>query len=294
MKFIALVMVMFLLQYQASAGAALQRDGWFHRWSALWDRLLPVMPAELRWGLRVLLPALLVGLVFHGLAPLLWGLVALLFAITILVYSLGRGELATQADRYLEAWREGDWQAAWRHARQFVSLENLDETDSPADLHAHACRAVVYQGFERLFAVVFWFMLLGPGGALLYRLASLGGRAGQPSARMDAQILYLLEWLPSRALGLTFALAGNFNTAVQAMESFWLELSCSPADFLARSSAGALEWVPLSLSEDATNAEREAFITMAEEDIRGLLTLIARSGMLWMAVFALGVLWQVF
>jgi membrane protein required for beta-lactamase induction len=74
---------------------------------------------------------------------------------------------------------------------------------------------------RRIFGTVLWFLILGPAGALLYRLAREASQLVVSQARPGLEqpshgLLYLLDWIPSRMLAGLFALAGNFETTVRA------------------------------------------------------------------------------
>ena len=71
---------------------------------------------------------------------------------------------------------------------------------------------------ESLFAVIFWFMLFGPAGAILYRLsnechklAQSGHRVCRNFARQVRFMQGCLDWLPIRLSVLLYALAGHFK-----------------------------------------------------------------------------------
>lgn len=62
----------------------------------------------------------------------------------------------------------------------------------------------------QLFAVIFWYLVLGPLGALLYRLCSLS----QKEEKMDAlarTLVGYLDWIPARLTALFYLLVGNFQ-----------------------------------------------------------------------------------
>ena len=63
----------------------------------------------------------------------------------------------------------------------------------PRTLHMHARRHLYYRSFERLFAVLFWFVVLGPAGALVYRLAALDQARLRLEAPDDEQVLALVH-----------------------------------------------------------------------------------------------------
>ncbi|BBB15436.1 transmembrane protein [Candidatus Rickettsiella viridis] len=92
---------------------------------------------------------------------------------------------------------------------------NIYETDK---VH----QPIFWQSNETLFAVIFWFALLGPVAALVYRLVERSAHihASYPAlGKAASQVLSILDWLPVRLFAILFALAGNFVNTCQ----FWLD-----------------------------------------------------------------------
>ena len=73
---------------------------------------------------------------------------------------------------------------------------------------------------RRWFGVLAWFMVLGPAGAVLYRLAALSAEAEgadvlPEGTRAGARTLFaLLNWPVAQAMTLSLALVGNFDTVL--------------------------------------------------------------------------------
>jgi len=81
------------------------------------------------------------------------------------------------------------------------------------------------QSFDS-FSIVFWFVLLGPFGVLLYDFIS---RAQSPATEAG---LFLLEWPAARVLALGYALAGYFPPAFAAWVKDSLERKISNEAYL--------------------------------------------------------------
>lgn len=75
---------------------------------------------------------------------------------------------------------------------------------------------------ERSFGVIFWFLVIGPIGALMYRLLtfcrllSLESDSDTQMQLKGVDILHgLAAWIPSRVTGLIYALVGDFQGAYE-------------------------------------------------------------------------------
>lgn len=250
MTFLSLVIVLALVQWWGSGGP-LQRDGWFYRWvDTLSGRLPAGLPAGLpAWlsallvlAVPVLLLALLVALIHYWQAHL-W---LLLVNIPVLLYSLGRGRFTDAVHAYIEAAHTDDSVKA----AHILDTQNLDpqlRADTREDgwqaLHQEALRVFSYRGFERMFAVLFWFILLGAPGALAYRLLMLYWSHlldnNHPFATRLAGWVAVVEWPAARLMGVTWALVGNFEYCMRQWRDQWWQVRHTPV-FLAASLRGAL------------------------------------------------------
>jgi len=112
-------------------------------------------------------PVLAVMLAAHLLNALWWPL-AFLFALLVLIYSLGPKDLEAQVEAFLDARERGDDESAWLHARDLLGDA---EVTNARELTRAMVEAVLVEANERFLGVFFWFVVLGPAGALLYRLS---------------------------------------------------------------------------------------------------------------------------
>lgn len=169
-------------------------------------------------GLAVtILPAIVtVTLLYWLLCSVAYGLVAMLLSVAVLLYSLGPADLYHQVNNYFAANENKDKEQAATLLTEILG-------DKPPQTEAKAQRAltetILGQANERLFAVVLWFALLGPAGALLYRMATLSKQNASSedgilkNCQNEANLLVdVLNWLPARVMGIVYFLAGNFST----------------------------------------------------------------------------------
>jgi len=229
-----------LLHYQQLRGAE-----WFARWMEF-QQSLPVGQG-LRDGMLglvlLLLPPLLAVLAIQALfGGLLGGLVGILFAAAVLLYCLGPRDLDSEVVQLVEAARQED-----RARAEAIAGDLPDAGTGPREITSDHQMAenVLAAAQRRIFGTVLWFLLLGPAGALLYRLARestllVVSQARPALEQPSRKLLYLLDWIPSRMLAGLFALAGNFETTVRA----WQKSEQDDGDDLQltrRAGAGALQ-----------------------------------------------------
>jgi len=192
---------------------------------ATWPAMIPV----------VLLAALLVlpvYLVIFGLGGTLAGFTYLILAIVVLFFSLGPRDIGEEVGEYCKALESEDEEAIQIAAKAIV------EGDVPTDARERIQRveeSVCVQANNRLFAVVFWFVLLGPLAAWTYRVTDLIRRRSvfsvarqsetdgvdNMAAVRDAAVMLhgWLAWIPARLTSVGYAAAGHFDEAIAAMRA---------------------------------------------------------------------------
>jgi AmpE protein len=275
MSFLVLVLVL-LLEKFSSLRVRVQRDGF---WLGLLARIERDEPSDERaWlnlALLVLAPALLLGLLLWLLQPFAYGWLVLPLHVLVVLYALGRGDVLTQMGPFRDAWRRGDVEAAWLAGQRDLALAENETEVLPAAQHW-----LVWQAYQRFFAVIFWYALLGPVPALIYRLLDLTENNAQHSALREraALLRHALDWLPARALMATFAFVGNFLAVGRILAHELLSWEGSAARLVADAAVAAEQLPPSQPGEVGVAA------------LDDLWQLLVRSAMLWYATFAVWVL----
>jgi AmpE protein len=185
-----------------------------------WPALIPV----------ILLAFVLVApvlLIRFGIGDIWFDFPYLILAVVVLFFSLGPKDIGEDIAEYCRAIEEGD------AAKVQATAKALAETDVPGDDEERIRiveESVWIQANNRLFAVVFWFVLLGPLGAWTYRVTDLIRRravfnmlrAETAGSRMVAASEMLhgwLAWIPARLTAVGYAMAGSFDGALHAWRS---------------------------------------------------------------------------
>ncbi|MFD1215005.1 MULTISPECIES: transcriptional regulator [Microbulbifer] len=316
MALIIVLLALGLVQVWGSGGP-LQRDGWFFYWRD-WVQGRASLNGRvgLEFGITILLPVLASALLLALAESVLGGLGVLMVSVPLLLYSLGRGNFNDTLAKYLRAWYQGDLEAACIHAQQMLpDMEALD-VGSDAGLHRQVFRAVAYRAFERMFAVLFWFLLLGAPGAVLYRLSRLylagaekgretsvkvegvdsaGGSVSSSTATpyrtlagslpLAARWLWLLEWLPVRVLGFSLAIVGNFAGCYRAWRRHLTCGESATGDVLEYYLEGALGGI------DASECSAGATVSDSQRtcgaELEALQALLSRALLMWITALAL-------
>ncbi len=149
-----------------------------------------------------------------------------LLAVAVLLFSLGPRDLLTEINEYYDAVNEGREEDIQRIVRE------LREGDAPQDNDEQVAavrRAVFIQANNRIFGVVFWFILFGPTGAWLFRVVDLLRRrlayeysrdepVAAPSEFVRAvRIVHgVLAWPSAHLLILGYSLAGSYDGGLTA------------------------------------------------------------------------------
>lgn len=161
---------------------------------------------------------LLVWIVSGMFENAFFGLFELAFNVAVVFFCVGPKALDLQVDNYLDALEIGDAEQRFTVASQITSEAPANDLGTQV---TQVARAIFSEANRRVFAVLFWFVVLGPVAAVLYRLVEQLGNAGYLHASLDSvrqlsqKITGWIEWLPTRITLFVFMVSGNFEAGLQ-------------------------------------------------------------------------------
>lgn len=151
---------------------------------------------------------------------------------TEIQFALETGNLA-QARRTLGAWMAETYPE--------FAAERLGE----GEVARYAIERALMLSHRHVYAVFFWYLLLGPAGAVFYRLAHFTARTWSREAGGDfgayaRQAFIIIDWLPVRLTAIGFAIVGNFEDAMYGWRNFASRWRDPLAGIVLASGGGAL------------------------------------------------------
>jgi AmpE protein len=196
----------------------LRHFGWLRAWQ---QQTGPHANGDVLLALEIGLPVLVCACVQYGLHGLLFGLASLAFAVFMLFYCWGPRDLERDAEAIAKA-PDSERRDAAAQALRADSAQAAIAFTSEALVEATFAAAL-----KRWFGVLFWFALLGPTGALLYRISQLlayspeftGDEAASQNSRAQ-QIALILDWAPAHLMALSLALASNFDAVFKTWHDY--------------------------------------------------------------------------
>lgn len=304
MKFLVILLALSVNHYW-DRDRVLPVDAWYRDFAIGLRQRLTERGGGSHWyfGMAALVPALLLLLLLSLVDGVLLGLVSVCVHVLLLLCLFDPQNLRAWLAGYVQRWRAGDFEAAFLCLQQRWPGLRLDSGDDLEAVHGQCCRYVLMSSFERLFAVLFWYLVTGPVGAVVYyslvQLRALALAEGDWDTQgWPSRLLFLLEWVPARLLGLTFSLAGDFEAGFQCLRSCCFDttrsatsvvLSCAKA---ATGNASKTLFIHDSAAADATviidmDAGSDAPSAAAmEAQLLSLLSLTERSQIIWVAALA--------
>lgn len=247
MSFLSILCVLVLEQFQAAPAARL---------AALQDAHATLLERQFNggerhhgktaWFVGVALPALLV-LILRLALDYMHPALGFMLDLAVLYLTMGFRQFSHAFTNIQLALRMGEL----KHARQLLADWRGGSTEQLGS--AEIARLAIEQGIvsshRHVFAPLFWFMLCGSAGALLYRLA-LGVAERWSPRNPDAEgevfgqfahaAFQALDWLPARLTAITFAVVGDFEDAVYCWRTQADQWADAASGILLSSGAGAL------------------------------------------------------
>ena len=143
-------------------------------------------------------------------------------------------------------------------------------------------RGFFYEGYQRWFAVLFYFVLLGPAGALAYRLLQLSRNYFDPE--LVDRCLFLVDWVPARLLAAAFSLTGDFVGSRDELLQGLAEPQLGAPEFLQSVGRASLDLENTAFDGDVDPG------AIAEQEIDETAALLFRSAACWVVAISLLVL----
>jgi AmpE protein len=285
-----LVLIAAVIEFNVASAEGLRRRRWSRDWTDWLGQKLGRqtwwrgwLAALLLLGGPVLATALVFDLLFSWSAFLGYAL-----ALVVLVTMLGPGDL----NRDVELYRLGLGRVPVPGedvSPVFVGfgrdIEPGPTRADPAFADGRADLAGLAIAAERAwFEPFFWFFVLGPVGAVLYRLAvELERTPGVPdsAAAAIADVRAALEWLPSRLTVLALGLAGTLMPALETARRVGLARWDVSAELVGRAALAAVDPDRIdAVVSDSPQVYR----------LNQMHALIRRTASVWLVFLAIGAL----
>ena len=238
---------------------------------SLWDGHVGML-------VTVALPILALLLVDFLLAELFIGL-SYMLAVLIFVYCLGP-DLNILLSNYTAA-IEGNIQD---DMNEIESTLEIDSSNNMYDETA-AISAVLLRAHEYVFGVVFWFIILGMSGAVLFSLTlflkhRFEGVHGNYSDSVQ-EFYKILIWPSSRLLAIGFALSGSLVDTLDRWRNVEGDSLSNSLDIIIETGMGALQYQPSTPSNEVEI--RESYVRCIKE----AQSLVNRSLIVWLTILGL-------
>ena len=295
MKFLALLVAL-LLEQVRPLREHYQAHQWLGRYAAAIERHFDggeYRHGVLGWIVFVGSIVVVAGLIFHVLNAISV-LLGMLWGIAILYFTLGFRRFSDSYNEIEQALRSADVPLACERLGTWRGRPTGEVNAT------EVARVAIEQGLlashRDVFALVAWFAVFGPAGAVLYRLAALldekesrraEGEAGA-IGRFARQAFCWIDWVPARLTAASLAVAGNFEDAAYCWRVQAHQWNPQADGIVLASGAGALG-VRLggTIHVDGGLEPRPELGTGAEADVdhmRGAAGLIWRALVLWLFV----------
>lgn len=246
---------------------------WFEFYAQVIQRAIGKRVPPLQFILILALPVLLLLSIQILLHDFLYNIPAFIFGVVIFIYCLGPACLSSDIEAYIHARTLGDEDEALHYAG---AITDTAASTSPDQQTSDVTRAILHVANERIFSTIFWFIILGPFGAMLYRLISELSKQIEFNelAEFSDFIHSLMAWVPARMLAAGYAFTGNFDAAYHSYRD-----RAQSSDY-SQSNAEVLIATGLGAMHDNLDAENELASIYAAQ------ALVMRAVIAWIGILA--------
>lgn len=191
---------------------------WFAQYEQWISKRVANWPPYALLLLDVLPLVVIVALINLAFGGWLYGLFKLILGILVLTYCLGPQNLWAELYACIRELSKEDPKSA------IVLAEKSFDIGSPSHsqgFHQALTKAIFIAANQRVFSVVFWFVVAGPVGALFYRTIFISAHQSTTNVAMLAEkVKHVLDWVPARLFALFFALGGHFTQVFECWKKY--------------------------------------------------------------------------
>lgn len=138
---------------------------------------------------------------------LLYGLVEFIFQLVLFLYCLGPQNLWADVYFSINALAHGEQ----KQAEDKLNSLYGDQGTSGTHLPSNQLILVWHSALRRVFAIIFWFLIIGPVGAVIYRALELSLHVTSlKQSYVLRKVLAWIDWPAVVILTILFALGGHF------------------------------------------------------------------------------------
>ena len=184
---------------------------------------------NLRYLLSVGIPVLLAFAISIKIGDWIYGLLWFAFALAVMLYAVDVYDedmvFEDQAEWLMAPGEDADLATVRRRQEDFLLVTN-------------------YEIFQSAYPALFWFLILGPGGALAYVLSKQyldNLDDDDPEFDLVERAVYFMEWPAARISGLLYALLGHFGRCFEVWMTTLGNIGDSIGEVLARMARAAID-----------------------------------------------------
>jgi len=226
--------------------------------------------------LAIITPILFAIWLLSAMLGGVWTLFDFVFSVLVLLLSLGPVDPIRQAKDYLHALHNDDVDAAKTHASNLLGRE-VDK--NPVRAAEQVKSALLIKTCSGIIGVFFWFIILGPIGAAMFRLSCLLKERYddvQTGFAKSARDLYnILMWVPARMTVICFAVIGNFVDVIQSLQKVSDLWQADSDALISETGIGALHEDDLSDEKTVNKDHIQHCLLLAKRTVLAFLTLLA-------------------
>jgi membrane protein required for beta-lactamase induction len=217
------------------------------------------------------------------------------------VACIGEQRFGAYVRKYLDAVSAGDRVAASDYLNSISS--KVYAADNWRQINLGFLRLLLLRLNERVLALLFWFVVLGPMGAVLYRSVAqlqgstptddksvmqedIAGFQGDGYRDSTQRLKGIMDWLPVRLAALCFSMIGSFTDAMQQWRG---DKQHHVDDWVVENNRLLLEVGigALQLQDDYKDDAADLDVDEAGEHVLAARSLSKRTLLVWVTILAL-------
>lgn len=212
-----------LIERTATLSSGWQFQNWFD--SIVFQTRKVFEPTSVSFQIfLVVIPTYLTYLVLDLVEGIFYGIVSLITWTVVALICIGCTHYRDLYKRYLLSVCKDDIQGSYYLAAQLSDVEKMNVDDETC-LGSRVGRQLSWINYRFYCSIVLMMIIGGPTAVVFYAslrtLDLMVFKKQLPELALISKLLFIIDWLPARLIGLAYVLVGNFSNAI----SVWFSLT---------------------------------------------------------------------
>lgn len=266
-----------LIERTATLSSAWQFQNWFDRIVFQTRKILEPTSVSFQVFLFAM-PTALTYLLLSLVEGILYGIVSLITWTVVALICVGCRHYRDLYKRYLLSVCKEDIQGSYYLAAQLSDIDKMSVDDETC-LGSRVGRQLSWINYRFYCSIVLMMIIGGPVAVVAYAslrtLNLMAFKQQLPNLSLIAKLLFIIDWIPARLIGLAYVMVGNFSNAIGVWFSLAVNVKAPAYDVVSKTAMAAEQMSKSQGNEGVCMQSTCRLVNLAKRNLLLLVVIVS-------------------